>query len=31
MLTDSQKQQIQQTIANCLRNKFQNYDAKDDF
>jgi len=28
-LTDTQKSQIQQTIANCLRNKFQNYEAKD--
>ena len=28
-LTNIQKQQIQQTIANCLRNKFQNYEAKD--
>ena len=30
-LTNTQKQQIQQTIANCLRNKFQNYEAKDNF
>jgi type II restriction enzyme len=30
-LTNQQKQHIQQTIANCLRNKFQNYEAKDDF
>jgi len=28
-LTDTQKSHIQQTIANCLRNKFQNYEAKD--
>ena len=28
-LTNEQKTQIQQTIANCLRNKFQNYEAKD--
>jgi len=28
-LTDTQKSQIQQTIATCLRNKFQNYEAKD--
>ncbi|MDR1460002.1 MAG: TdeIII family type II restriction endonuclease [Bacteroidales bacterium] len=28
-LTNEQKQQIQQVIANCLRNKFQNYAAKD--
>jgi type II restriction enzyme len=30
-LTDTQKQQIQQTIATCLRNKFQNYESKDNF
>ena len=30
-LSYQQKQQIQQTIANCLRFKFQNYEAKDDF
>ena len=28
-LTNTQKSQIQQTIATCLRNKFQNYEAKD--
>jgi type II restriction enzyme len=27
-LTNIQKQQIQQTIANCLRNKFQNYNPE---
>jgi len=27
-LTDTQKQQIQQVIANCLRNKFKNYKAE---
>ncbi|MDR1405802.1 MAG: TdeIII family type II restriction endonuclease [Prevotellaceae bacterium] len=30
-LTNIQKQHIQQVIANCLRNKFQNYEAKDNF
>lgn len=30
-LSNSQKQQIQQTIANCLRSKFQNYEAKDNY
>jgi len=30
-LTNQQKLQIQQTIAACLRNKFQNYEAKDNF
>ncbi|MDR1585588.1 MAG: TdeIII family type II restriction endonuclease [Prevotellaceae bacterium] len=30
-LTKTQKLQIQQVIANCLRNKFQNYEAKDNF
>jgi len=30
-LTDIQKSQIQQTIVTCLRNKFQNYEAKDNF
>jgi type II restriction enzyme len=30
-LTNTQKLQIQQVIANCLRNKFQNYEAKDNF
>ena len=28
-LTNIQKSQIQQTISNCLRNKFENYEAKD--
>jgi len=30
-LTNTQKQNIQQTIANCLRRKFQNYTVEDDF
>ena len=30
-LTNAQKSQIQQTIATCLRSKFQNYEAKDNF
>jgi type II restriction enzyme len=30
-LTEKQKSQIQQVIANCLRNKFKNYEAKDNF
>ncbi|MDR0664654.1 MAG: TdeIII family type II restriction endonuclease [Helicobacteraceae bacterium] len=30
-LTNQQKSHIQQVIANCLRNKFQNYEAKDNF
>lgn len=30
-LTKEQKESIQQVIANCLRNKFQNYEAKDNF
>jgi type II restriction enzyme len=30
-LTNEQKTKIQQVIANCLRNKFQNYEAKDNF
>ena len=30
-LTDIQKSQIRQTIVNCLRNKFQKYEAKDNF
>ena len=30
-LTNIQKSRIQQTIANCLRSKFQNYEAKDNF
>lgn len=30
-LTNIQKSQIQQTIANCLRSKFQNHEATDNF
>jgi type II restriction enzyme len=30
-LTNTQKQYIQQVISTCLRNKFQNYEAKDNF
>lgn len=30
-LTNIQKQQIQQVIANCLRNKFRNYVPRDNF
>lgn len=30
-LTSTQKQQIRQTIVNCLRNKFQHYEAKDNY
>ena len=30
-LTNQEKQHIQNTIASCLRSKFQNYEAKDDF
>jgi hypothetical protein len=28
-LTQEQKSHIQQVISTCLRNKFQNYEAKD--
>jgi len=31
VLTNTQKQQIQQTIVNCLRNKFKTYKAKDNY
>ncbi|MDR3047152.1 MAG: TdeIII family type II restriction endonuclease [Bacteroidales bacterium] len=30
-LNNSQKTQIQQVIANCLRSKFQNYESKDNY
>lgn len=31
IFTNQQKQHILQVIVNCLRNKFQNYEAKDNF